>query len=127
MSRNVYVDSSSSINNVTIDEGVKIAKRCSLFGSEKFVLEIGKDTYVGMNTIINGFLAKVIIGSNVSIAQSVNIMTSSGPNASEEMQKFFPLESGPVEIGNHTWIGANSVIMPNVKLGEFVLLQQIVL
>ena len=119
LSKNVYIDPSSSINNITIDEGVKIAKRCSLFGSEKFILEIGKDTYIGMNTIINGFRAKVIIGSNVSIAQSVNIMADSGPNASEEMQKFFPLESGPVEIGNHTWIGANSIIMPNVKLGEF--------
>ena len=119
LSRNVYVDSSSSINNITIEEGVKIAKRCSLFGSEKFILEIGKDTYIGMNTVINGFKAKVIVGSNVSIAQSVNIMADSGPNASEEMQKFFPLESGPVEIGNHTWIGANSIIMPNVKLGEF--------
>lgn len=58
LSRNVYVDSSSSINNVTIDEGVKIAKRCSLFGSEKFVLEIGKDTYVGMNTIIKWVSSK---------------------------------------------------------------------
>jgi hypothetical protein len=34
---------------------------------------------------------QIKIGNNVSIAQSVNIMTDSGPNASEEMQIFFPL------------------------------------
>jgi acetyltransferase-like isoleucine patch superfamily enzyme len=33
---------------------------------------------------------QIKIGNNVSIAQSVNIMTDSGPNASEEMQFFFP-------------------------------------
>jgi len=114
-----HVDPTSSINNITLQEGVKISKRCSLFGSEENILEIGIGSYVGMNTIINGFRAKVTIGCNVSIAQSVNIMSDSGPNASEEMQKFFPLKIGPVTIGDHSWIGANSVIMPGVFLGKF--------
>lgn len=114
-----YVDPTSSINNITLHENVKIAKRCSLFGSENNILEVGSNSYIGMNTIINGFRAKVKIGSNVSIAQSVNIMSDSGPNASEEMQKFFPLVIGSVVIGDHCWIGANSVIMPGVHLGKF--------
>lgn len=114
-----HVDPTSSINNITLHENVKIAKRCSLFGSEESILEIGSNSYIGMNTVINGFRAKVKIGCNVSIAQSVNIMTDSGPNASEEMQKFFPLVTGSVDIGDHSWIGANSVIMPGVQLGKF--------
>jgi len=113
------VDPTSSINNITLHENVKIAKHCSLFGSEDNILEIGSNSYIGMNTIINGFRAKVIIGCNVSIAQSVNIMSDSGPNASEEMQKFFPLVIDSVVIGDHSWIGANSVIMPGVQLGKF--------
>ena len=64
-------------------------------GPEK-LLEIGKDSYVGMNTIINGFAAKVTIGKNVSIAQNVNIMADSGPNASKKMQQLFPIEKGPI-------------------------------
>lgn len=114
-----YVDPTSSINNVTLHANVKIAKRCSIFGSEDGILEIGENSYVGMNTIINGFRAKIKIGCNVSIAQSVNIMSDSGPNASEEMQKFFPLTIGSVVIGDHSWIGTNSVIMPGVQLGKF--------
>ena len=119
LANNVFVDPTSSINNIKIEDGVRIAKRCSLFGSKENLIEIGKDSYIGMNTIINGFRGKVVIGYSVSIAQSVNIMADSGPNASLEMQEFFPLLQGDINIGNHCWIGANSVIMPTVTLGEF--------
>lgn len=119
LGENVVIDTSSTINNVKIGDNVKIAKNCSIFGSNEELLEIGKESYVGMGTLLNGFAAKLTIGENVSIAQNVNIMTDSGPNASEEMQKIFPLIKGPVKIGNHSWIGANSVIVPNVELGEF--------
>ena len=115
----VEIDPSTSINNIIIEDNVKIAKRCSIYGGPDNLLEIHADTYIGMNAIINGFNAKVIIGPNVSIAQNVNIMADSGPNASPEMQKVFPLEKGPVTISAHCWLGAGSIIMPNVTLGEF--------
>ncbi len=116
---NVEIDPSSSINNVIISDGVKIAKRCSIYGGSDNLLELGANTYVGVNCIINGFAEKVKIGLNVSIAQNVNIMADSGPNASPGMQKVFPIEKGPVNIGNNCWIGASVIIMPNVKLGRY--------
>ena len=119
LGNNVEIDPSTSFNNVNIKDNVKIAKRCSIFGGDKNLLEIGKGSYIGMNTIINGFAAKVTIGKNVSIAQNVNIMADSGPNASKALQGIFPIEKGPVSIGDHCWIGANAIIMPNVALGEF--------
>lgn len=119
LGRNVDIDPSTTINNVIIKDGVKISKRCSIFGGPGNLLAIGFNSYVGMNSIINGFAAKIEIGDNVSIAQNVNIMTDSGPNASPEMQRIFPLEKGPVIIEKHCWIGASSIIMPNVTLGEF--------
>ena len=115
----VKIDPSSTINNVTIKDNVKIAKRCSIFGSPENIVEIHKSSYVGMNTIINGFAAKVIIGAHVSIAQNVNIMADSGPNASAALQQLFPIEKAPISIGNHCWIGASAIIMPGVQLGEF--------
>lgn len=114
-----YIDETASVNNVIIGHEVKIAKRCSVFGAENNSLEIGDQTYIGMNSCLNGFKAKLKIGKNVSIAQNVSIMTDSGPNASEEMQKIYPLEFGPVSIGDHCWIGTNAVILPNVSIGEF--------
>jgi len=116
---NVEIDPSTTINNVTIGANVKIAKRCSLYGSPGNQLEIGSDTYIGMNTIVNGFAAKVRIGEHVSIAQNVNIMADSGPNASLSMQKIFPIEKGTVKIEDHCWIGAGAIIMPNVALSEY--------
>lgn len=115
---NVRIDPSSSVNNVSIGDNTKIAKRCSIFGGVHNILEIGRDSYIGMNGIINGFAAKIVIGSNVSIGQNVNIMADSGPNSSLRMQRIFPLVKGPVSIGNHCWIGASVIIMPNVTLGE---------
>ena len=115
----VEIDPSSTINNVIIGDRVKIAKRCSIFGGTDNQLELGSDSYVGMNTILNGFRAKLIIEENVSIAQNVNIMVDSGPNASLSMQKIFPIEEGPVHIGSNCWLGANVIVMPNVSLGRY--------
>ncbi|MBE0655947.1 MAG: acyltransferase [Bacteroidales bacterium] len=119
LGKDVEIDASSTINNVIIGDNVKIAKRCSIFGSPDTILEIGSGAYIGMNAILNGFAAKLKIGRNVSIAQNVNIMVDSGPNASPLLQKIFPIEKGPVEIGNHCWLGAGVIIMPDVKLGEY--------
>jgi acetyltransferase-like isoleucine patch superfamily enzyme len=116
--KEVDIDPSSSINNVQIGNTVKIAKRCSVYGSPEKLLEIGDETYIGMNTILNGYSAKLKIGKRVSIAQNVNIMTDSGPNASKKMQKIFPIEKKEVSIGNDCWIGASSIIMPGVKIGK---------
>lgn len=119
LGNNVIIDPTSSVNNVKIADNVKIAKLCSIYGSENNQLEIGKESYIGMFSILNGFRKKLTIGEHVSIAQNVNIMTDSGPNASEEMQKIFPLIEGEVSIGDHSWIGANTIIMPGTILGKF--------
>jgi acetyltransferase-like isoleucine patch superfamily enzyme len=119
LGKDVEIDPTTSVNNVIIGDNVKIAKRCSIFGGQGNLLEIGAFSYIGMNSILNGFAAGLKIGRNVSIAQNVNIMVDSGPNASPAMQKIFPLEKGPVTIGDNCWIGAGSVVMPNVMLGEF--------
>ena len=115
----VNIDPTTSINNVKIGNHVRIAKYCSIFGAANLLLEIGDNSYIGMFSIVNGYAAKVIIGKNVSIAQGVNIMADSGPNASTLMQQYYPLIKGPVKIGDHSWLGANSIIMPGVELGEF--------
>lgn len=119
LGNDVEIDPSSSINNVIIEDRVKIAKRCSIYGSSENLLLLGEGTYVGMNTILNGYAAKLTIGKRVSIAQNVNIMVDSGPNASPSMQRVFPVEKGEVSIGDDCWIGASAVIMPKVILGQF--------
>jgi acetyltransferase-like isoleucine patch superfamily enzyme len=119
LGENVQIDPTSTINNLVAGDNVKIARFCSLFGAPQNVLRIGAGTYVGMFSIINGFARALVIGARVSIAQHVNIMTDSGPNASPALQRLYPIESSPVTIGDDCWIGANSVILPGVELGRF--------
>lgn len=112
------IETDVSINNVIIGNGVKIARRCSIYGSPDSILQIGEHSYIGMNCIINGWAAQVIIGRHVSVAQNVNIMADSGPNASPLMQQVYPLTKAPVTLGDHCWIGASVIIMPGVTLGR---------
>ncbi|ACT12349.1 MULTISPECIES: acyltransferase [Pectobacterium] len=119
LSGSASVDPSSSINNISLGDNVKIAKRCSIYGSPGHIVSIGDNSYIGMNTVINGFNAKVTIGRHVSIAQNINIMTDSGPNASPVLQKIYPIIKGGISIGDHSWIGASTIIMPGVKLGKY--------
>jgi acetyltransferase-like isoleucine patch superfamily enzyme len=121
LGENVEIDPSSSCNNVRIGNNVRIAKRCSIFGGPANLLEIGEHSYVGMNSIINGFNAKVTIGAHVSIAQNVNIMADSGPNASPALQQIFPIQKAPISIGDHCWLGASAIVMPGVQLGNFTI------
>lgn len=122
LGKNVSVHETTSINNVMLGDSVRISKRCSIFGGESAVLEISDFSYVGMGCVLNGYSAVLKIGRHCSIAQNVNIMTNSGPNASDKLQKLYPLIEGPVSIGDHCWIGAGAIIMPNVTLGDYCII-----
>jgi acetyltransferase-like isoleucine patch superfamily enzyme len=116
---NVYIDPSSKVNNVIIDDNVKIANGVNIFGSKACQLKIGQGSYIGPYCMLEGFNGKVTIGSFVSFAQRITLLTGSAPNASEKMQRIFPLLKGAVSIGDHTWIGAHCVIMPKVEIGKY--------
>lgn len=115
----VFIDKDASVNNVQIGSKTKIASQVKIFGSPEHILNVGEGCYFGPYTIVEGFNAQVTIGHHVSFAQNVNLMSGSGPNASEALQKIFPIIKGSVQIGDHSWIGASAVIMPHVHLGKF--------
>lgn len=115
----VFIDSSSKVNNATIGARCKIAAQVNLFGSPKHPLILGEGCYIGPYCLLEGFNGLVEIGNNVSFAQRITLISGSAPNASYKLQRIFPLDTGPIKIGDHNWIGAHCVIMPNVTLGEF--------
>lgn len=119
LGQDVDIDTSSNVNYITIGDRVRIAKRCSVFGSAEHQLFIGDDVYIGMSVQIVGYWEKIKIGNNVSIAQNVTIMSASGPNGSNRLLRVFPIKKGIIEVGAHSWIGTGTIIMPNVKLGDF--------
>lgn len=111
-----------------INERKEIIKK--LLGSTKenffieppFHLAYGKNTHIGENFYANFNLVivddgEVYIGDNVMIAPNVTISPTGHP-VDPETRKMGMQFSIPIKIGNNVWIGANSVILPGVTIGD---------
>lgn len=65
---------------------------------------------------------KIEIGLNSTLAYGVTILTGADPNGPEnKLSILYPSIKAPVKIGNNCWIGANSVILPGVTIGDMVI------
>lgn len=80
---------------------------------------IGRGVFIGEDLIISDNLhdKNVIIGDRASIAPRVTIVTSSGPNSSR-IQPYVKVVNGSVRIEQDAWIGAGSIILPNITIGR---------
>lgn len=59
------------------------------------------------------------IGQNTTLAYGVMVLTSADPNGPHnKLSILYPPLLAPVVIGNDCWIGARSVILPGVTIGE---------
>jgi acetyltransferase-like isoleucine patch superfamily enzyme len=103
-------------NNVTL-HGVATFTGAKVF--DKPTLRIGDNTNVGYQVTIS-VGCDVIIGSNVLIANRVTIMSYDGhpTNPAERHLPAPPESSRPITIGDNVWVGANSVILKGVTIGE---------
>lgn len=86
-------------------KGVTVGKNCRLyirdFGSEPFL---------------------ITIGDNVTITSGVKILTHDGSAWLFRDEKGRRYSYAPVEIGSDVLIGANSIIMPGVKIEDKVII-----
>jgi maltose O-acetyltransferase len=102
--------------------GVDCSPSCRIVSSAKIIvlnLEVGKNTFIGHQVLITGDNNfKIKIGDNVDIAPRVCILSGShdidmlGTNSAGKGS------GGDVLIDDGVWIGANSTIMPGVKIGK---------
>ena len=82
-------------------------------GPNGAAIEIGNNTVINRFTYLDGrFPLK--IGNNVNISHYTLIQTLSH----DPQHPQFIGVVGPVEIGDHAWIGARATILPGVKIGE---------
>jgi acetyltransferase-like isoleucine patch superfamily enzyme len=116
-------------NNVTIDcktfesdewlfmlDGVEIG-RGGCYGPNSNV-KIGKGVGIFENTIINPS-ESVEIGDNCGIGGDVMIWTH---GAWLDVLQGFPSDFGPVRIGKNVWLPARSIVLPNVSIGDNVVI-----
>jgi len=116
-------------DNVTIDcttfesddwlfmwDGVEIG-RGGCYGPNSSV-KIGKGVGIFERTIINPS-ESVEIGDNCGIGAEVMIWTH---GAWLDVLQGFPADFGPVRIGKNVWLPARSIVLPNVSVGDNVVI-----
>ena len=81
-------------------------------------VKIGNGVGIFENTVINPS-EPVEIGDNCGIGADVMIWTH---GAWLDITKGFPSDFGPVKIGNDVWLPARSIVLPNVTIGNNVVI-----
>ena len=111
-------------DNVFFDDNVWLncpdIESFRIYKNNKFSLSIGSNSYIGRNCHISAY-CNVKIGEKSLFAQNVHISDvthgykkKNFPKIDEEIEYL-----GPVNIGKGCWFGINSVILPNVKIGDY--------
>ena len=97
-------------------------------------ISIGKNCYVGDHSRIWS-AEEVCIGDNVLISHNVNIMDTNAHETDlkeraetykKQVKEGYPklkgsVETAKIKIGNHVWVGFNSIILKGVTIGEGVI------
>ena len=82
-------------------------------------VEIGDHVFINKNSIISAPCGAVKIGSFCMISTNCNILTTHQGYKEYDKPMFIQdIFGGPIIIEDDVWIGANTVIMPNVKMGR---------
>lgn len=101
-------------------QGIYIGDYCHF--TEKNI-QIGDDVYIGRNCIFQSSYGKIIIGNHVMFGPGVHVhggnhkFNEKGTlmkHASPKKQG----DDGEVVISDDCWIGANAIILSNVKIGK---------
>ena len=83
--------------------------------------EVGKEVYIANNLTIaypnRKMDYKLKIGDRVAIAPNVTFVLSSHPNWSR-LREIYPEETGDICIKDDCWLGAGTIFLPNVTVGE---------
>ena len=82
------------------------------------IVKIGNGVGIFENTIINPN-SSVEIGDNTGIGAVVMIWTH---GAWLDITQGFPSDFGPVKIGKNVWLPARSIVLPNVTIGDNVVI-----
>jgi acetyltransferase-like isoleucine patch superfamily enzyme len=116
----LYVGDGTMINSSNIFYHLSMHSRCKFVANTK-----ESKILIGANSRLHGVCINaremVEIGSNVLIAANVSIVDSNGHEVSlpDPLKRIFTRgETSPVKICDGVWVGANSIILPGVTIGE---------
>ena len=103
-------------DNLFMADGVEVGRGGST--GYNSTVKIGNNVGIFENTIINPS-ESVEIGDNCGIGADVMIWTH---GAWLDITQGFPSDFGPVKIGKNVWLPARSIVLPNVTIGNDVVI-----
>lgn len=117
---NNYAKQCKFRGRLTIKEGARLISRGFRIYSGAVVsvqpnaiLTLGKDSYMNNNGTIHCFHS-ITIGDDVCISENCTFRDSDN----HEMLREGYVQSAPIVIGNHVWIGLNVTILKGVTIGN---------
>lgn len=101
-------------NYLKTKKGANVYDSSYIFGD----VSIGKNTWIGPNTILDGSGGKLKIGDYCSISSGVQIYTHQTVNWALTGGKS-DYEKDSTSIGNNCYVGPNSIITMGSKIGKY--------
>lgn len=105
-----------SLSGVDIEPSARLCSSVRILTSGH--LSIGADTFIGHGTIIAGGDSSITIGGNCNIGPCVRIFSGDHELAAAGPRAAGPGYSKPIVIEDGAWIGAGSMILRGVRIGQ---------
>ena len=116
----VRIAAEVQLKNVVVGSNCKISRRVTFYSPDpQRPVRIGHHCCFMFGVFGEATGGEMRIGNHTGIAHNTVLLTSSGPGPNcPILESLQPAELGSIIIGNHCWIGAQSLLLPNVELGE---------
>lgn len=86
------------------------------FGCKLFIYDFG-EVQIGSNLFVN-FCTNILIRDTLIIGDDVVISSNVLIRDNDAHQINGTINHSPITIGNHVWIGSNTIILKGVKIGD---------
>lgn len=103
----------ASDGKLVVGKNVRVANGCKFYING--TMQIGDNTFINPNTFVLSNCS-VTIGNNCAISWNCQLIDDDVHKIVVNNEK--KNSSAPIAIGNRVWIGANSIIMKGVSIGD---------
>ena len=121
---NVVIADGVQLKNVVIGDNAKLGRNITLYSDkESQPVRIGRYCWLSYGVFGEATQGEIILKDYAIVAHRAILLSSTGTNTNNPvMYEIYPEHGGPITIGKYAWIGAQCTILPDVILGDGVVI-----
>jgi maltose O-acetyltransferase len=108
----------SGISRIKIGEGFRVCPNTKLITVNGGSLIVGENFFANYNCFIIANKNTITIGDNCLLGPDVLIMNVNHSIAKDRLIREQDDRTAPIVIGNDVWLGAKTIILPGVTIGD---------